>query len=178
MRRLRAQPRERITAETAQVESRAVSRYMAHGRVSLATLDGRLRRASARWPGLADILHDRLPAVVQVGDWRDPRSRRLTDEAPCELCRRGFTAHDPRTRRCLACRDGAARQRRHRGGGVATKRYRFEGTNHLAGQQAFSVSFNRGYGDQALLEATAGVIETTDAEEAKHLRAMTFLLEI
>jgi CRP/FNR family cyclic AMP-dependent transcriptional regulator len=43
-----------------QVESRAVSRYMAHGPVSLATLDDRFRRASARWPGLADVLHDRL----------------------------------------------------------------------------------------------------------------------
>ena len=43
-----------------QADSRAVSRYMAHGDVSLAPLDDRFRRATRRWPGLADVLHDRL----------------------------------------------------------------------------------------------------------------------
>jgi CRP/FNR family transcriptional regulator, cyclic AMP receptor protein len=43
-----------------QVESRAVSRYVAHGDVSLTPLDDRFRRATRRWPGLADVLHDRL----------------------------------------------------------------------------------------------------------------------
>jgi CRP/FNR family transcriptional regulator, cyclic AMP receptor protein len=43
-----------------QLESRAVSRYMAHGSVAIAPLDDRFRRATRRWPGLADVLHDRL----------------------------------------------------------------------------------------------------------------------
>jgi CRP-like cAMP-binding protein len=43
-----------------QVESPAVSRYMAHGLASVAVLDDRFRRAARRWPGLVDCLHDRL----------------------------------------------------------------------------------------------------------------------
>jgi len=43
-----------------QVESRAVSRYLAHGRVAVAPLDTRFLRATARWPRLAAVLHDRL----------------------------------------------------------------------------------------------------------------------
>ncbi len=43
-----------------QVESRAVSRYLAHGRVSLAVLDDRFRQATRRWPELATVLHERL----------------------------------------------------------------------------------------------------------------------
>ena len=43
-----------------QVESRAVSRYVAHGHVALMTLNDRFRMAAARWPRLADVLHDRL----------------------------------------------------------------------------------------------------------------------
>jgi CRP/FNR family cyclic AMP-dependent transcriptional regulator len=43
-----------------QVESRAVSRYVAHGPVSLAVLDARFRQAARHWPGLSDVLHDRL----------------------------------------------------------------------------------------------------------------------
>ncbi len=43
-----------------QVESWGVSRYMAHGRASVAVLDDRFRRAARRWPGLSDSLHDRL----------------------------------------------------------------------------------------------------------------------
>jgi hypothetical protein len=135
----------------------------------------RCRDAPATRPSpRAHHCEDGLP-VIRVGDWTDPGSRRLTYEARCELCQRGFTAHDPRTQRCLACRDGAGRQRLHRGGGVATKVYRFAGTAHLSGCQKFTVSFNRGYGDEVLLEATAGVVETTDAEEAKHLQAMSYL---
>jgi CRP/FNR family transcriptional regulator, cyclic AMP receptor protein len=45
---------------TRQVESPAVSRYMAHGPASVAVLDDRFRRAARRWPGLVDCLHDRL----------------------------------------------------------------------------------------------------------------------
>lgn len=45
---------------TRQVESRAVSRYLAHGRVSLAAFEGRVRAAARRWPGIADALHDHL----------------------------------------------------------------------------------------------------------------------
>jgi CRP/FNR family transcriptional regulator, cyclic AMP receptor protein len=37
-----------------------VSRYLAHGQVSLAAINGRFRRAVRRWPGLAEFLHDRL----------------------------------------------------------------------------------------------------------------------
>lgn len=43
-----------------QVESPAVSRYTAHGRVSVAVFDDRFRQAARRWPGLSDCLHDRL----------------------------------------------------------------------------------------------------------------------
>lgn len=43
-----------------QLESRAVSRYLAHGPVSLAAIEAHFRHASRRWPGIADILHDRL----------------------------------------------------------------------------------------------------------------------
>jgi CRP/FNR family cyclic AMP-dependent transcriptional regulator len=43
-----------------QVESRAVSRYLAHGQVSLAAINDRFRGAVRRWPRLADFLHDRL----------------------------------------------------------------------------------------------------------------------
>jgi CRP/FNR family transcriptional regulator, cyclic AMP receptor protein len=43
-----------------QVESRAVSRYLAHGEVSLAALEAHFRLAAQRWPGIADFLHDRL----------------------------------------------------------------------------------------------------------------------
>jgi CRP/FNR family cyclic AMP-dependent transcriptional regulator len=43
-----------------QIESRAVSRYLAHGSVTLAALDMRFRQAARRWPQLSDVLHDRL----------------------------------------------------------------------------------------------------------------------
>jgi CRP-like cAMP-binding protein len=43
-----------------QIESRAVSRYLAHGGVSLAELGARFRAAARRWPGLSDVLLDRL----------------------------------------------------------------------------------------------------------------------
>lgn len=45
---------------TRQMEARAVSRYIAHGRASVAPLDDRFLRATARWPHLAGVLHDRL----------------------------------------------------------------------------------------------------------------------
>jgi CRP-like cAMP-binding protein len=43
-----------------QIESQAVSRYLADGVVVLAVLDERFRRAVRRWPGLADVLYDWL----------------------------------------------------------------------------------------------------------------------
>jgi CRP/FNR family cyclic AMP-dependent transcriptional regulator len=43
-----------------QVESPAVSRYMAHGLASVAVLDDRFRRAARRWPGIFDCLHECL----------------------------------------------------------------------------------------------------------------------
>jgi CRP/FNR family transcriptional regulator, cyclic AMP receptor protein len=43
-----------------QTESRAVSRYLAHGEVILAALDERFRQAARSWPELSDVLHDRL----------------------------------------------------------------------------------------------------------------------
>jgi CRP/FNR family transcriptional regulator, cyclic AMP receptor protein len=43
-----------------QIESRAVSRYIAHGKVTLAELGSRFRAAARRWPGLSDVLLDRL----------------------------------------------------------------------------------------------------------------------
>lgn len=43
-----------------QIESRAVSRYLAHGAVTLAELGSRFRAAARRWPGLSDVLLDRL----------------------------------------------------------------------------------------------------------------------
>jgi CRP-like cAMP-binding protein len=43
-----------------QAESPAVSRYMAHGLVSLAVLEDRFRQSARRWPGLFDCVHDCL----------------------------------------------------------------------------------------------------------------------
>ena len=43
-----------------QIDFRAVSRYLAHGPVTLAALDERFKQAARRWPGLSDLLHDRL----------------------------------------------------------------------------------------------------------------------
>ena len=43
-----------------QIESRAVSRYLAHGVVTVAELGARFRHAARRWPGLSDVLLDRL----------------------------------------------------------------------------------------------------------------------
>ena len=45
---------------TRQIESRAQSRYFAHGPVSLAALEMHFRLAARRWPGITDFLHDRL----------------------------------------------------------------------------------------------------------------------
>jgi CRP-like cAMP-binding protein len=45
---------------TRQLESRALSRYLAHGQVSLAAIENHVRQAARRWPGIADHLHDRL----------------------------------------------------------------------------------------------------------------------
>jgi len=42
-----------------QLESRAVSRYLAQGQVSLAAIEDGFREAAQRWPGIADFLHDR-----------------------------------------------------------------------------------------------------------------------
>jgi CRP/FNR family transcriptional regulator, cyclic AMP receptor protein len=47
-------------ATARQVESPAVSRYIAHGQASLAVLDDRFRHAARRWPGLFDCLHESL----------------------------------------------------------------------------------------------------------------------
>lgn len=43
-----------------QLESRAISRYLAHGRVSLAVIEAHVRQAARSWPGVANSLHDRL----------------------------------------------------------------------------------------------------------------------
>ena len=43
-----------------QLESRAVSRYLAHGMVSLGAIEAHFRQSAHRWPGIADFLHDRL----------------------------------------------------------------------------------------------------------------------
>lgn len=43
-----------------QPDARAVSRYRAHGRVSLALIADHFRQAARRWPGIVDVLHDRL----------------------------------------------------------------------------------------------------------------------
>jgi CRP/FNR family cyclic AMP-dependent transcriptional regulator len=43
-----------------QLESRATSRYLAHGPATLAVLGHRFRQAVKRWPELSDVLHDRL----------------------------------------------------------------------------------------------------------------------
>jgi CRP/FNR family transcriptional regulator, cyclic AMP receptor protein len=43
-----------------QLESRAVSRYLAHGSTSLAAIEDNVRQAAQRWPGIADFLHDHL----------------------------------------------------------------------------------------------------------------------
>ena len=47
-------------SDARQYGSRAVSRYVAHGPVSLAVLGDRFRAASRRWPEVGDDLHDRL----------------------------------------------------------------------------------------------------------------------
>lgn len=43
-----------------QIESRAISRYIAHGPASVAVLGPHFRQAARRWPVLADLLHDCL----------------------------------------------------------------------------------------------------------------------
>ena len=43
-----------------QIESRSLSRYLAHGQVSLAALETHFRLAVRRWPEITDFLHDRL----------------------------------------------------------------------------------------------------------------------
>ena len=43
-----------------QLEARANSRYLAHGRASLAAVEDQVRQAARRWPGIADFLHDHL----------------------------------------------------------------------------------------------------------------------
>lgn len=45
---------------TRQIESRSLSRYLAHGPVSLAALETHFRLAVRRWPDITDFLHDRL----------------------------------------------------------------------------------------------------------------------
>ena len=42
------------------VEFRAVSRYRAHGRVSLEAIEAQFRQAFSRWPGIGEFLHERL----------------------------------------------------------------------------------------------------------------------
>lgn len=49
-----------VSTEALEPGARAVSRYVAHGRVSLAVLGDRFRAASRRWPAVGDDLHDRL----------------------------------------------------------------------------------------------------------------------
>lgn len=43
-----------------QLESRSVSRYLAHGPASLAAINARFGQTARYWPGIADLLHDRL----------------------------------------------------------------------------------------------------------------------
>jgi len=45
---------------TRQAEVRATSTYQAHGRATLAVIEGYFRAAARRWPQLSDVLHDRL----------------------------------------------------------------------------------------------------------------------
>lgn len=45
---------------TRQAQVRATSAYQAHGRATLAVIDGHFRAAARRWPQLSDVLHDRL----------------------------------------------------------------------------------------------------------------------
>lgn len=49
-----------VLGEARQRGSRAVSRYVAQGPVTLAVLGDRFRAASRRWPQVGDDLHDRL----------------------------------------------------------------------------------------------------------------------
>ncbi|MDQ4138284.1 MAG: Crp/Fnr family transcriptional regulator, partial [Actinomycetota bacterium] len=48
-----------LTADR-QAESRAVSRYLARGDVSIAALGTRFKRVAARWPQVSDYLHARI----------------------------------------------------------------------------------------------------------------------
>jgi CRP/FNR family cyclic AMP-dependent transcriptional regulator len=43
-----------------QMESRSVSRYLAHGHVSLVAINARFGQTARRWPAIADLLHERL----------------------------------------------------------------------------------------------------------------------
>jgi CRP-like cAMP-binding protein len=49
-----------VLSESRQYGTRAASRDLAHGPVSLAVLGDRFRTASRRWPAVGDDLHDRL----------------------------------------------------------------------------------------------------------------------
>ena len=86
----------------------------------------------------------------------------------------------PRTTLCRACGDNTGRQRRsndRKGKRTETPRklYRYAATGELAGKD-FVLSFNRGYGEQVMLTASAGRLDTTDAEIAKYLDARPDLL--
>lgn len=43
-----------------QLESRSVSRYLAHGQVSLVAMNARFWQTARHWPKIADVLHERL----------------------------------------------------------------------------------------------------------------------
>lgn len=43
-----------------QLASRSASRYLARGRVSMIALGDQFRQAALRWPGISDVLHERL----------------------------------------------------------------------------------------------------------------------
>ena len=45
---------------TRQLDFRAVSRYLAHGDVWIATLGGRFTRVAVRWPQISDFLHGQI----------------------------------------------------------------------------------------------------------------------
>lgn len=128
----------------------------------------RCRRSPAPTPKFNDA-HGPGRWFIQLRTpWRGTarEGRRIGYEGVCRACQRGFTSLDPRQRYCLACGDGAGRARRNRGGGEPQRVWRWR---HVDGHAHFVISFHRGYGHTARLEAVDGVIETTDAELIRHL---------
>jgi hypothetical protein len=103
--------------------------------------------------------------------------RTVTYFGRCVECTAGFASNDVRTRLCANCASPAGRLRRHRSSqerlGQATYRYA-----HAEGEPLISTGVIGPHGEQLLLEAVDGIVETRDLEIVKLLDANPSLARI